>query len=73
MGYSLTGLASKGCQPLFYAELFFIKHRFNFIYCDLFLRHADQDGNVIKVETMFQKGEVVSILGRKGCLKGMKN
>ena len=72
MGYSLTGLAGKGCQPFFYAELFFIKHRFNdrtetvdrtvienwFGY--------DQDGNVIKVETMFQKGEVVSILAVKG-------
>ena len=44
----------------------FVKHRFNLFYCDLFLRHADQDGNVIKVETMFQKGEVVSILAVKG-------
>ncbi|WP_224305566.1 hypothetical protein [Klebsiella variicola] len=60
------------CQARFYAALFFIKHRLISFYCDLFLRHADQDGNVIKVETMFQKGEVVSILGGCGSLKRMK-
>ncbi|SBN30249.1 hypothetical protein KVMX100_60331 [Klebsiella variicola] len=38
----------------------------------MFLRHADLGGNVIKVETMFQKGEVVSILGACGSLKRMK-
>jgi hypothetical protein len=52
-----------GAVRLFLCCSIFIKHRFNFILLRFISRHADLDGNVIKVETMFQKGEVVSILG----------
>ncbi|TCB88929.1 hypothetical protein E0L16_03530 [Enterobacter quasihormaechei] len=34
-----------------------LKHRFILYYCDLFLRHALNGGNVIGVETLFQYSE----------------
>ncbi|MCA2402890.1 hypothetical protein CKK19_12205 [Enterobacter sp. CCUG 70166] len=34
-----------------------LKHRFILYYCDLFLRHSLNDGNVISVETLFQYSE----------------
>lgn len=40
----------------------FVKHRFNLFYCYLFLRHSHNGGNVIKVETAFQIGEVPIII-----------
>lgn len=34
-----------------------LKHRFILYYCDLFLRHSLNGGNVIGVETLFQYSE----------------
>ncbi|RAZ08155.1 hypothetical protein DP197_12015 [Enterobacter hormaechei subsp. xiangfangensis] len=34
-----------------------LKHRFILYYCDLFLRHSLNGGNVISVETLFQYSE----------------
>ncbi|QDE47845.1 hypothetical protein EIN43_22425 [Enterobacter hormaechei] len=39
-----------------------LKHRFILYYCDLFLRHSLNGGNVISVETLFQYSEGGGIL-----------
>lgn len=46
-------------------RLLIVKRRFNLFYGDLFYRHSINGGNVIKVETVFQKFEASEVLGMK--------
>ncbi|HAZ55386.1 MAG TPA: hypothetical protein DCY50_10455 [Franconibacter helveticus] len=46
-------------------RFFFVKRRFNLFYCYLFRRHSINNGNVIRVETLFWKFEAGRVLRRQ--------